>query len=158
MGEDEAALVRLWREKRGEVEPEDLSGNLIVQLGVVTEDLSRRFAFKSSKRRGSPGQPQTLAVSLLLLPLSQPHAGASAILIDEHDARSLQRRLYGSERCRVAGVLPRFDVRNRVSVDLSRFGEFPHSPIDRRARHPDLCTCHSHLIVLLSHVTLPQDG
>jgi predicted phage-related endonuclease len=24
---DEAALVRLWREKRGEVEPEDLSGN-----------------------------------------------------------------------------------------------------------------------------------
>jgi len=36
MGDDEAALVRLWREKRGEVEPEDLSGNLIVQLGVVT--------------------------------------------------------------------------------------------------------------------------
>ena len=35
MGEDEAALLRLWREKRGEIEPEDLSGNLIVQLGVV---------------------------------------------------------------------------------------------------------------------------
>src|SRR4030088_3003364 len=32
MGNDEAALVRLWREKRGEAEPEDLSGNLIVQL------------------------------------------------------------------------------------------------------------------------------
>ena len=29
-------MIRLWREKRGEVEPEDLSGNLIVQLGVVT--------------------------------------------------------------------------------------------------------------------------
>jgi predicted phage-related endonuclease len=43
MGQDEAALVRLWREKRGEVEPEDLSGNLIVQLGVVTEDLNRRW-------------------------------------------------------------------------------------------------------------------
>src|ERR1700686_2494284 len=41
MGDDEAALVRLWREKRGEAEPEDLSGNLIVQLGVVTEDLNR---------------------------------------------------------------------------------------------------------------------
>src|SRR5262245_47840942 len=41
MGTDEPALVRLWREKRGEVEPEDLSGNLIVQLGVVTEDLNR---------------------------------------------------------------------------------------------------------------------
>jgi predicted phage-related endonuclease len=37
MGNDEAALLRLWREKRGEVAPEDLSDNLIVQLGVATE-------------------------------------------------------------------------------------------------------------------------
>jgi predicted phage-related endonuclease len=43
MGDDEAALLRLWREKRGEAEPEDLSRNLIVQLGVVTEDLNRRW-------------------------------------------------------------------------------------------------------------------
>jgi predicted phage-related endonuclease len=43
MGADEAALLRLWREKRGEAEPEDLSGNLIVQLGVVTEDLNRQW-------------------------------------------------------------------------------------------------------------------
>src|SRR5450759_135910 len=43
MGEDEAALVRLWREKRGEVEPEDLSGNLIVRLGTVTEHLNRHW-------------------------------------------------------------------------------------------------------------------
>ncbi len=43
MGGDEATLVRLWREKRGEVEPEDLSDNLIVQLGTVTEDLNRRW-------------------------------------------------------------------------------------------------------------------
>jgi predicted phage-related endonuclease len=43
MGDDEPALLRLWREKRGEVEPEDLSGNLIVQLGVVTEHLNRTW-------------------------------------------------------------------------------------------------------------------
>src|SRR3989475_8357631 len=43
MGDDEAALVRLWREKRGEAEPEDLSGNLIVQLGLVTEALNRHW-------------------------------------------------------------------------------------------------------------------
>ena len=43
MGDDEAALLRLWREKRGEVEPEDLSGNLIVQLGVATKELNRRW-------------------------------------------------------------------------------------------------------------------
>jgi predicted phage-related endonuclease len=43
MGTDEVALLRLWREKRGEVEPADLSGNLIVQLGNATEDLNRRW-------------------------------------------------------------------------------------------------------------------
>jgi putative phage-type endonuclease len=41
MGEDEKALLRLWQEKRGEAEPENLSDNLIVQLGVVTEPLNR---------------------------------------------------------------------------------------------------------------------
>jgi predicted phage-related endonuclease len=43
MGDDEAALFRLWHEKRGEVEPEDLSDNLVVQLGAATEDLNRRW-------------------------------------------------------------------------------------------------------------------
>jgi predicted phage-related endonuclease len=43
MSDNEEALVRLWREKRGEAEPPDLSDNLIVQLGVVTEDLNRRW-------------------------------------------------------------------------------------------------------------------
>ena len=43
MGDDESALLRLWREKRGEAEPEDLSDNLVVQLGSVTEDLNRRW-------------------------------------------------------------------------------------------------------------------
>src|SRR5215213_4045857 len=43
MGDGETALLRLWREKRGEIEPEDLSGNLIVQLGSVTEQLNRHW-------------------------------------------------------------------------------------------------------------------
>jgi predicted phage-related endonuclease len=43
MGDDEAALLHLWREKRGEAEPEDLSGNLIVQLGTATEELNRHW-------------------------------------------------------------------------------------------------------------------
>src|SRR5450755_3704155 len=43
MGEDEAALVQLWREKRGEAAPQDLADNLIVQLGAATEELNRRW-------------------------------------------------------------------------------------------------------------------
>jgi len=43
MGTDEAALIQLWREKRGEAEPDDLSGNLVVQLGAATEELNRSW-------------------------------------------------------------------------------------------------------------------
>jgi hypothetical protein len=51
MGSDEAALVRLWREKRGEAEPEDLAGNLIVQLGTATEELNRSWYERNTGRR-----------------------------------------------------------------------------------------------------------
>jgi len=51
MGADETALVRLWREKRGEAEPEDLSGNLIVQLGAATEELNRSWYERNTGRR-----------------------------------------------------------------------------------------------------------
>jgi predicted phage-related endonuclease len=48
MGSDEPTLIRLWREKRGELPAEDLSGNLAVQLGSVTEDLNRRWFERNS--------------------------------------------------------------------------------------------------------------
>ena len=52
MGDDDKALLRLWREKRGEVEPEDLSGNLIVQLGKVTEELNRQWFERNTGQAG----------------------------------------------------------------------------------------------------------
>src|SRR5437667_11738708 len=48
MGTDEAALVGLWREKRGETEPPDYSDNLLVQLGVATEPINRRWYEKTT--------------------------------------------------------------------------------------------------------------
>jgi predicted phage-related endonuclease len=48
MGDDEAALLRLWKEKRGEVDHEDLSGDLLVQLGTVTEQLNRHWYEKNT--------------------------------------------------------------------------------------------------------------
>src|SRR6266542_863889 len=43
MGSDEAALIQLWREKRGEAEPKDLTSNLIVQRGAATQELNRSW-------------------------------------------------------------------------------------------------------------------
>jgi putative phage-type endonuclease len=56
MGSDEAALIQLWREKRGEADPEDLSSNLIVQLGAATEDLNRCWYERNTGRRVSDVQ------------------------------------------------------------------------------------------------------
>jgi predicted phage-related endonuclease len=50
MGNNEAALIQLWHEKRGETEPEDLSGNLIVQLGAATEELNRSWYERNTGR------------------------------------------------------------------------------------------------------------
>jgi predicted phage-related endonuclease len=50
MGNDEAALIQIWREKRGEAEPEDLSGNLVVRLGAATEELNRSWYERNTGR------------------------------------------------------------------------------------------------------------
>jgi putative phage-type endonuclease len=58
MGNSETALIRLWREKRGEAESEDLSGNLIVQLGAATEELNRSWYERNTGRCVSNVQRQ----------------------------------------------------------------------------------------------------
>src|ERR1700750_3150737 len=50
MGQDEKALIRLWQEKCGEVGPQDFSGDLIVQLGLATEDLNRTWYERNTGR------------------------------------------------------------------------------------------------------------
>jgi hypothetical protein len=56
MSGDEAALIRLWKEKRGEVESEDFGDNLVVQLGVVTEALNRSWYERNTGRAVSDVQ------------------------------------------------------------------------------------------------------
>jgi hypothetical protein len=63
LGDDQAALCRLWREKRGEVDAEDLCDNL---------------------------RCPSAARSLPRWPLPQPDAWTPAVFVDEFDARSFQ--------------------------------------------------------------------
>src|SRR5262249_34088216 len=51
MGNDETALIQLWREKRGEADPEDLSSNLLLQLGPATAELNRSWYERNTGRR-----------------------------------------------------------------------------------------------------------
>lgn len=50
LGDDEEKLNRLWLEKTGQVEPEDLSGVLPVQMGVFTEPFNREWFTKQTGR------------------------------------------------------------------------------------------------------------
>ena len=100
MGDDQAALEHLWREKRGEVEPAGLSGNLIVQLGVAADlgearcasDAVRRImptpastylgdlpagGFRSGFRRRTPGPPPFSSMNSTPARLSTPSIVAS---------------------------------------------------------------------------------
>ena len=78
MGDDEAALIRLWREKRGEAEPEDLTGNLIVQLGVATEELNRSWYERNTGRRVTDVQRRVKHSAIPWMVASASHTNASA--------------------------------------------------------------------------------
>jgi hypothetical protein len=77
MGQDEKALVRLWQEKRGEVDPEDLSGDLIVQSEVPLEPCRPSGTCGAAGLSGFPSFPE-------------PNAGAPAVFVDELDAGRFQ--------------------------------------------------------------------
>jgi predicted phage-related endonuclease len=65
MGGDEDALIRLWQEKRGEAEPADLSGELVVQLGLATEELNRAWYERQSGHRVGQRQARKFHSSIV---------------------------------------------------------------------------------------------
>ena len=65
MGGDEDALIRLWQQKRGEAAPPDLSGELVVQLGLATEDLNRAWYERQSGHRVGQRQARKFHPSIV---------------------------------------------------------------------------------------------
>jgi hypothetical protein len=93
LGDDEAALLSLSREKRGEAEPEDLSGNLIVQLGLVTEPHNRTWYERNTGPEYSTQCARYLFAFFGCLKLPEAHARPSPILVDEFDPGAFQSGL-----------------------------------------------------------------
>src|SRR5450755_385644 len=84
------ALIRLWQEKRGEIEPEDLSGNLILLAsGSPQRARSRRHHVASCVVEAR------LLARLLMDPLAEPDARATSILFDELNTSCFQGVAYG---------------------------------------------------------------
>ena len=82
MGDDEDALVRLWQEKRGEAAPIDLSGELLVQLGIATEQLNRAWYERNSGHRVGHRQCRKCRHRAS----ARPHPGRPALGVDSRQA------------------------------------------------------------------------
>jgi hypothetical protein len=97
MGQDEKALIRLWQEKRGEIGPEDLSGNLIVQLGLATEDLNRTWYERNTGRAITAVQTQVKhpVIAFMAATLDGVVAGTGAVYDPRHQDREIFSRDLG---------------------------------------------------------------
>ena len=71
-------------------------------------------------------------------------------------ARFSEHTFDQGNRLLVSRVATDLDIRDRVSMKTCRLSQVPNRPIQRSTRHPDLCTCHRHEAVPLSHVTRSQ--
>src|SRR4051794_15952342 len=98
----------------------------------------------------------TLLFPRLAFRFFEANPRSSAILVDELDASSSQSLLNKLKRFRITGKTTHFNIVDRVSMQTCRIREVPDSQIQRCTSHAYLCTCHRHLIVLLSHVLESQ--
>jgi hypothetical protein len=93
MGADEAALLCLWREKRGEVEPEDLSRQPHSPARLATEPLNRTWYERNTGPECPTQCAQCLFAFFGCMKLPEPHARPSPILVDEFDTGAFQSGL-----------------------------------------------------------------
>jgi hypothetical protein len=159
---EEAALFRLWRKQNAQMKSQR-------SLGVITEDPrhTRGHVARSStaqaehlrplrgkySRTTSHKQRQTAAKLPPLMIDIRSLLKAYAILWQKLYARFAERPFHQGNRVLVSRVATDLDIRDRVSMKTGRLSQIPNRPIQRSTRHPDLCTCHRHDTVPLSHVT-----
>ena len=106
--------------------------------------------------RASHKQRQTAAKLPTLMSGIQRLLKAYAILWQKLYACFSEHTFDQGNRVLVSRVAAHLDIRDRVSMKTGRLSQVPNRPIQRSTRHPDLCTCHRHKAVQLSHVTKSQ--
>jgi hypothetical protein len=84
----------------------------------------------------------------------QTNARTTPVLLNEIDSRVSKSGLYCSQGSGITSIATDLDVSDRISVDTSSLSELAHRPVHGCPRHSYLCTCHRHVIVLLSQVVI----
>jgi hypothetical protein len=144
---DEAALIRrLWTRGPSRVHA----------AKPPTAQAQFLSPFRGKYAQGSHKQRQTAARLTTFMTGIRRLMKAHAILWKKLYARVSKHTFDQGNRVLVSRVATHLDIRDRVSMKTGRLSQVPNRPIQRSTRHPDLCTCHRHEAVLLSHVTKSQ--
>ena len=123
MGQDEKALIRLWQEKRGEVGPQDLSGDLIVQLGLATEDLNRAWYERNTGRAITEVQSRVRhpVIAFMAATLDGVVTGTGAV----YEAKFMLPWSFSEA---AAAEKHMAQLQHNMWVTNARMGPFPSSP------------------------------
>ena len=139
MSPDEAALIRLWKEKRGEVELEDLSGHLIAQLGAAKVHST---GVRCRAKVHGPGSLFTNSSRLGCFPsvgLAEAHAHSSAVFVDELDTTRFQAAAHHFQRCATRLMRAGLELAHSHDAYPCSFREFLLAPIKKAASGATLC-------------------
>ena len=137
MSLNEAALIRLWKEKRSEAEPEDVSRNLIVQLGAAKGNARTVVRCRASER----GQASLFSRlgRFLRVGLAEAHAHSSAVFVDELDTTGFQAAAHHFQRCATRLMCAGLELAHSHDADPCSFREFLLAPIKEAASGATLC-------------------
>jgi hypothetical protein len=143
---DEAALIRLWTgdSSRGHAAKSQTAQALLL------------WPIRGKYSRASHRQWQTATKLTAFISGIRSFMKAHAILWQKLYPRFSEHPFDQGNRVQVSRVATHLDIRDRVSMKTRRLSQVPNRPIQRSTRHSDLCTCHRHEAVSLSHVTKSQ--
>ena len=147
MSLDEAALIRrLWTGDHSRAH----AAKSPTAQALFLRPIRGKYSRASHKQRQTAAKLPTLMSGIRRL------MKAHAILWQKLYARFSEHTFDQGNRVLVSRVATHLDIRDRVSMKTGRLSQVPNRPIQRSTRHPDLCTCHRHEAVPLSHVTKSQ--
>ena len=139
---DEAALIRLWTGG-----PSGAHAAKSPTQALLLRPIRGKSSRASHKQRQTTTKLPTLMSGIRRL------LKAYAVLWQKLYARFSEHTFDQGNRVLVSRVATDLDIRDRISMKTGRLGQVPNRPIQRSTRHPNLCACHGHETVLLSHVT-----
>jgi hypothetical protein len=164
MSGEGVALIRSWHEQNAQMKSQRSFGVITgasrptrahaAQSSTAQTQFLRPIRGKYS--RAGHRQRQASANLATFMTNIRRFIKTYAILCQKIYTRFSENTFNQGNRVLGSRVATDLDIRDRVSMKTGRLSQVPNRPIQRSTCHPNLCSCHRHETVLLSHVTTSQ--